>query len=160
MIYIVRPTLGLDAVTYSQSTQSDLHCSTIDLVFGGRETASQISQWDIVEVPGFESDHRVTQTILNIQPNRVANTRLDWGEAYKEPLITAVTNSLRGLDTTTALPTDVERNNYATDFIDRLNEAITATLPQKRPRPPPPDLRTVPDVKSAFNDAWRLLKGV
>ena len=127
-------------------------------MFGGRAIASLNPQWRIVDVPGFESDHRVTQTILNFQPNRVVDTPLDWKKVDKKRLQTAVQDALEGLDTTISLTTCLEIDKYAADMTDRINGAISATVPVTKPRTPSPDLRTVPEVKVAFDEAWIFLQ--
>lgn len=146
------------AITYSRSTQSDQHCSTIDLVFGSLAIASREPQWKVLDVPGFESDHRVTQTILDITPERATSTRLDWKRAKKKEVLAAVERALKSLDQSTELRTTSDADKYATDLVNLLHAATTATVPRTKPRTSPPDLRRIPEVKAAFDEAQSALK--
>lgn len=147
------------AITYSRSIQSDQHCSTIDLVFGSRAIASRDPQWKVLDVPGFESDHRVTQTVLDITPERATSTRLDWKRAKKKKVLAAVERALKPLDQSTELRTTSDVDKYASDLVNLLHAATTATVPRTKPRTSPPDLRRIPEVKAAFDKArsvWKM----
>lgn len=131
------------SITYSRSARSDQHCSAIDLVFGGCAIASRDPQWEVVDVAGFETDHRVTQTTLEIKPNRATSTRFNWKKANKQHVRTAVEAALKFLGQP-ALLTISEVDKYAANLVDLLYAAITTTVPPTKPRTFPPDLRRIP----------------
>ena len=57
------------STTWSRSDGTHKQRSTIDLAFANAAVASRFESWQIVDCPGFESDHRVTVTILDIAPD-------------------------------------------------------------------------------------------
>lgn len=70
-----------DKITYSRSLprKDGLHSSTIDLIFvskalldraPGREGACRV-----LNIKGFETDHRVTETTINIKPVEVVGVQ-------------------------------------------------------------------------------------
>ncbi|KAB5535345.1 hypothetical protein GE09DRAFT_1063397 [Coniochaeta sp. 2T2.1] len=64
-------------VTYSRSAD-DTTNSTIDLTFLGSSLHPLLIDWDIVDVEGFESDHRVIQSTLATSCNAVTKFHRLW----------------------------------------------------------------------------------
>lgn len=124
------------AITYSRSARPDQYCSTIDLVFGSLEVSSWNPRWSVLDVPGFHSDHRVTQTTLDIEPNLVARTRLDWRRANGPEVRRSVGEALQWLDGNIALPTTSAVDRYATKLADLLYAATASSVPLTKPRAP------------------------
>lgn len=138
-------------ITFSRSIQSNQRCSTIDLVFGGRHIVSRASQWNVVDVFGFESDHRVTQTVLDLQPNCAFRTPFNSKKANTDHVRAATKESLKSLNLTTPLKTPAELNEFASSFNTLCYAAITATVPKSQLRSFSPDLHANPDIKLAFD---------
>lgn len=112
----------------------------------------------VVDVPGFESDHRVTRTVLDITAERATTTRLDWKRAKKKKVRAGAMRALKSLDQPSLLLTPSDVDEYASNLANLLHAATTATVPRSKPRTSPPDLRRIPEVKTAFDEARNALK--
>ena len=102
---------------------------------------------------GFETDHRVTQTVLDLQPNCEIRPRLNWKRADTNHVRAAIRGALKSLNLATPLMTVAEIDEFASTFITLCYAAITATVPQSQLRSPSPDLLMIPEVKRAFDKA-------
>ena len=145
------------AITYSWGTRADQNASTIDLVFGGPAIVSRDPQWSIVEVDGFDSDHRVTQTSFDIEPTRATDNRLDWRRANRKLALRLIENSLRSLQKPALLST-AEIDEYTAKLVDLLRIAMITTVPKVKPRTYLPSLRSLPKIKFVFDNAKDALK--
>ena len=122
------------AITYSRSARSDQYCSTIDLVFGNPQAISWNPRWKIVDVPGFDSDHRVTQTTLDIVPRLFDKPRRDWNRVDVPEVRRCVKKALECLDGDVSLNTTSEIDQYAAKLADLLYAATASTVPLIKPR--------------------------
>ena len=143
------------AITYTRSVQGDRYCSTIDLVFGGQTLMSWNPQWEVLDVKGFETDHRVTQTILDIEPSQKTSTRLDLKKVDKENLKETVALGLESLDDL-SLSFISDMDKYAEKLIDVLDAGMTHCVPQTKPCIFHPTIRTSLSDKTALEEAQEL----
>ena len=136
-------------ITYSRSTNTEEHSSTIDLAFGDRVIASRDPQWSIVNVAGFESDHRVTQISFDITPYRTTSKRLNIKKANRDELRSATKEALKSLDRP-PLPTIEEADEFADSLGDRLTTVMDRTVPLTKPRGSRPNFRKIPRPKYSW----------
>lgn len=71
-------------ITYSRGELTDFYSSTIDLTFASPAIATRSRGCYVVDVPGFETDHRPIQTRLNMLPNQEVTRRLLWKKVDKK----------------------------------------------------------------------------
>ena len=109
------------AITYSRSTRVDQHSSTIDLVFAGSAIAIRDPEWKVLDVDEFESDHRVTQTTVDIQSACVTKNRRNWKKNNKSLAEAATREAFKSLDQT-PLYTVSEIDEYAAKMIKVINK--------------------------------------
>ncbi|KAJ0160825.1 putative RNA-directed DNA polymerase from transposon BS [Colletotrichum tanaceti] len=123
-------------VTYSRGTQNDgSFCSTIDLAFAGCSIADQIQDHGPLTVRGFESDHRVIQTILSLEPGRVRSTRHVWSQVNRSEFrrdVAAQLEDARLLGRLVCSKTGVD--HYFFDLLQILRDAIAHYVPLADPR--------------------------
>lgn len=85
-------------ITYTRSACKDGPCqSTIDLAFLGEFLAPRFLRWSVMDVEGFDSDHRVVQTTLDCPPNRQISIHRRWKETPEEDFRTSVQKNLLAL---------------------------------------------------------------
>ena len=70
--------------TYTISANPDGLSSTIAQVFGSPAIGIRGPLWQIVIVPGFETDHQVSQTTLSLELIREIWSRPDWKRVNKQ----------------------------------------------------------------------------
>ena len=146
------------AITYSRSPHEDRLSSTIDLTFGSASIAMTDPQWKIVDVPGFESDHRVTQLSLRFDIDEsIKAPRPDWKNADKAFVREAAQKALQSLDGMN-LDSPEATERYSTDMVKLLHAVVSKTIPLTKPPASSPDFRKVPHIREAYRKAEHLLR--
>lgn len=139
--------------TYTRSADPEGPSSTIDLVFGSPAIASREPLWQIADVPGFETDHRVSQTTLSLEPIREIWSRPNWKRANKQRVRAAAKYHLSLLDHTSALDTPAKIQKYSLDLAHSLKAVITDALPPPKPRKAHNDCKRQPTFQTALDKA-------
>lgn len=84
--------------TYTRSADPDGQIrSTIDLTFLGPHLTHRSLGWAVVDVQGFDSDHRVVRTTLDCPPVRQISIHRRWHETDLEAFRTSVERNLGDL---------------------------------------------------------------
>ncbi|KAL8688176.1 MAG: hypothetical protein Q9218_005850 [Villophora microphyllina] len=86
------------AITYSRSACMDQNSSTIDLVLGSYTVTTMDPRWELLDVEGFESDYRVTQTAFDIDTDYSIRAGFDWKRADKRKVRSAVKDRRQSLE--------------------------------------------------------------
>ncbi|EXF83885.1 zinc knuckle [Colletotrichum fioriniae PJ7] len=108
---------------------------TIDLVFAGRALISRVIGCDVVEVRGFESDHRVLRTVINSQLHREDGTRKLWKNVQTKKFRQDARERLGAL----GLP-PLHSPAALEEFIDAVTEAMQASIAKFVPILMPPSI--------------------
>ncbi|KAK6214968.1 zinc knuckle [Colletotrichum tabaci] len=122
-------------ITYSRGTQKDgTFCSTIDLAFAGCSIVDQIQDHGSLAVRGFESDHRVIQTILSVEPGRVRGTRYVWSQADRSEFRRDVAAQLEDAGLLRRLVcSKTGIDHYFFDLLQILRDAVAHYVPLADP---------------------------
>ncbi|KAG7064329.1 zinc knuckle [Colletotrichum scovillei] len=133
------------AMTYSRGSDQEKHTSTIDLAFLSQSLLHRFTDWSILEGRNFNSDHRIIQTTLLMEPDRTSSDRYLWGKADVAGFRAHVERELANsglLDT--ALMSKPDINAYFSKFNDIIRLAIPLHVPLAKPpvirrsaKPPP-----------------------
>ena len=146
-------------ITYSRSSDPNSPSSTIDLVFGSPAITTLDPQWQIVDVDAFDSDHRLSQTILSLEPFRESWSRPSWKKANKQRVLAATKYHLSFLDSTSPLDTRPKIRQYALNLARALKAVATDVLPPSKPRKPKANSKKQPSFQTALEKA-RLSFGI
>lgn len=85
-------------ITYTRSADpAGRSRSTIDLTFLGPHLTHRLLGWSVVDVQGFDSDHRVLRTTLDCPPVRQISIHRRWHETDIEAFRTSVERNLGAL---------------------------------------------------------------
>ncbi|EGU79108.1 hypothetical protein FOXB_10396 [Fusarium oxysporum f. sp. conglutinans Fo5176] len=118
------------------------YTSTIDLTCASSSLAQFVSNWSSPEVPGFDSDHRVIMTTLDLEIERVPSTYYLWKLVDPKEFREFVNNALEHLGFPT-LSSPVMADNYARRLVQAFGPAIQKLVPlapppgSKRPKNKP-----------------------
>ncbi|KAI3528724.1 zinc knuckle [Colletotrichum abscissum] len=133
------------AMTYSRGSDKEKHTSTIDLAFLSQSLLHRFTDWSILEGGNFDSDHRIIQTTLLMEPDRTSSDRYLWGKADVAGFRAHVERELANsglLDT--ALMSKPDINAYFSKFNDIIRLAIPLHVPlakhpviRRSAKPPP-----------------------
>ncbi|RYP82468.1 hypothetical protein DL769_001661 [Monosporascus sp. CRB-8-3] len=124
------------AITYSRSFGfNGRYCSTIDLTFAGRHVASRASRCKVLDVRGFETDHRIVETTLNVVANRAFGKWYLWKVANKPDFERNADRVLRPLQFP-KLETEADIDGYACQFVSALQILIKQEVEAARPLVP------------------------
>lgn len=66
------------AITFSNSTDTTKRSSTLDLTFVSERIRPAVAFCEPIEPPGFESDHRIIETLIGLRINREYKVRRCW----------------------------------------------------------------------------------
>ncbi|KAF4999739.1 hypothetical protein FDECE_11418 [Fusarium decemcellulare] len=97
-------------ITFTRSPTSQP--TTIDLTFISEGISQRRRDWKILDVPGFESDHRIIEMTLDIAPIRDTRTRRDWKGVKEKEFNKAVGENMEAIGTPDITTTD-EIDEYA-----------------------------------------------
>ncbi|KAM5359789.1 hypothetical protein ACJZ2D_014222 [Fusarium nematophilum] len=120
-------------VTFTRGLLEDGSASTIDLTFASHEIASHTLYCRVREVLGFESDHRVVETALDLPPAREYKTRYQWRKVDREKFVQHVTENLQQV----GLP-ELDTESQIDDFTDKILAVFKATMEKCVPLAPVP----------------------
>ncbi|KAH9883485.1 hypothetical protein F4778DRAFT_660496 [Xylariomycetidae sp. FL2044] len=115
-------------ITYSAGTDKAVRASTIDLTFLGRNLAPYFGDWGVVKVRGFESDHCVCQTRLNVGVKMETAPRFRWHKVRKDDFRQKLNQRLGVLDGLQALDTWEDIESYVSSLVDILEDVIVKTF--------------------------------
>lgn len=121
------------AITYTRSdeTKSTIR-STLDLAFISRQLCPRLINWEVLNVSGFGSDHRICQTRLRTIPNRRLGARFQWDKTNISQLRQMVEMGLDAIgpvDLTTSDDIDM----YVQKITQCLTDAIDHLVPKRYP---------------------------
>ena len=120
-------------VTYSRSTEeSRQFCSTIDLTFASINLATRCAGWGVVDVRGFESDHRVIETCFSLSPNRTVGICYLWELVHPRKLNQHMAAALSPLGFP-ALETKPAIDNYTERLVESMRAVIQLEVQTARP---------------------------
>lgn len=125
-------------ITFSSSENTDNRTSTIDLTFASKRVSSQVEHCRVLEVPGFESDHRIIETTLLIDVEREVKTRLCWIKANELDFSRTLMSLLPPEDP--ALHTREQISDYIVKVCDAVKVVTKLCVPtqfSRRPRRKP-----------------------
>ncbi|CVK85311.1 uncharacterized protein FPRN_06812 [Fusarium proliferatum] len=108
------------------------YSSTIDLTYASPSLIPFVRKWQSPDVPGFDSDHRVIMTTLNLEVNRVPSTYYIWKRADPDKFRACVGGSLKPIGFP-ALTTPAMVDNYARKVIQAFGPAIETLVPLAAP---------------------------
>ncbi|KAJ9415572.1 Endonuclease/exonuclease/phosphatase [Fusarium oxysporum] len=128
--------------------------STIDLTYASSAIVPFVRKWESPDVPGFDSDHRVIMTTLNLEIDRVPSTYYLWKLADPNKFRACVDGSLKPLGFP-ALTTPAMTDNYARKVVQAFNPAIERLVPLA---PPPGSKRPKARPSLVTQRAENLLK--
>ncbi|RKL51925.1 hypothetical protein BFJ70_g639 [Fusarium oxysporum] len=128
--------------------------STIDLTYASSAIVSFVRKWESPDVPGFDSDHRVIMTMLNLEIDRVPSTYYLWKLADPNKFRACIDGSLKPLGFP-ALTTPAMTDNYARKVVQAFNPAIERLVPLA---PPPGSKRPKARPSLVTQRAENLLK--
>ncbi|KAF5637881.1 hypothetical protein F52700_4584 [Fusarium sp. NRRL 52700] len=106
--------------------------STIDLTFASSSLVPFVREWQSPDVLGFDSDHRVIMTTLNLEINRVPSTYYMWKLAKPDKFRACVGNSLKAIGFP-ALTSTAMIDNYARKVVQAFGPAIETLVPLASP---------------------------
>ncbi|RBA20535.1 hypothetical protein FPRO05_07982 [Fusarium proliferatum] len=108
------------------------YSSTIDLTYASPSLIPFVRKWQSPDVPGFDSDHRVIMTSLNLEVNRVPSTYYIWKRADPDKFRECVGGSLKPIGFP-ALTTPAMVDNYARKVVQAFGPAIETLVPLAAP---------------------------
>ncbi|KAG5801061.1 hypothetical protein H9Q71_014357 [Fusarium xylarioides] len=108
------------------------YSSTIDLTYASSSLVPFVREWQSPDVPGFESDHRVIMTTLNLELNRVPSTYYIWKRADPDKFRACVGASLKPIGFP-ALTSPAMIDNYARKVVQAFGPAIETLVPLASP---------------------------
>ncbi|KLP19259.1 Uncharacterized protein LW94_3629 [Fusarium fujikuroi] len=108
------------------------YSSTIDLAYASPSLIPFVRKWESPDVPGFDSDHRVIMTTLNLEVNRVPSTYYIWRRADPDKFRACVGGSLKPIGFP-ALTTPAMVDNYARKVVQAFSPAIETLVPLAAP---------------------------
>ncbi|KAG4272698.1 hypothetical protein FPRO04_10440 [Fusarium proliferatum] len=108
------------------------YSSTIDLTYASPSLIPFVRKWQSPDVPGFDSDHRVIMTTLNLEVNRVPSTYYIWKRADPDKFRACVGGSLKPIGFP-ALTTPAMVDNYARKVVQAFGPAIETLVPLAAP---------------------------
>lgn len=108
------------------------YSSTIDLTYASPSLIPFVRKWQSPDVPGFDSDHRVIMTTLNLEVNRVPSTYYIWKRADPDKFRACVGESLKPIGFP-ALTTPAMVDNYARKVVQAFGPAIETLVPLPAP---------------------------
>jgi hypothetical protein len=122
-------------VTYSRGSEdSGKYLSTIDSVFAKKSLGKRILSCDIIAVPGFETDHRVIQFVLDTVPNIAELSRFNFRTVDEDMFLAKLDELVSSLPDSPLLECQVM------GFAEALNkcvlDATEATVDKKTPATP------------------------
>ena len=136
------------------TTQPEQQCSTIDLAFVGPAITGWNPHWEVLDVPGFESDHRVTQVTLPVTPTRIIQRRSNLNNANSRYVCATTEERLKmNLDLSTPLITVLQLEEFADKFGDLCQQTINDVAPPTQRHHSIQNPRQLPHVKAAFEKA-------
>ncbi|RYP34155.1 hypothetical protein DL767_004382 [Monosporascus sp. MG133] len=141
------------AITYSRSFgYNGWYCSIIDLTFAGRHVASRASRCKVLDIRGFETDHQIVETNLNVVANRAFGKWYIWQKANK---LNFERNAKRVLEPLQfpKLETEADIDEYACQFVSALQILVKQEVEAARPLVP--DAETLPPHINAQMDRER-----
>ncbi|KAF5683586.1 hypothetical protein FDENT_7198 [Fusarium denticulatum] len=106
--------------------------STIDLTYVSSSLIPFVREWQSPDVPGFESDHRVIMTTLNLEINRLPSTYYMWKLAKPDKFRACVGDSLKPIGFP-ALTSTAMIDNYARKVVQAFGPAIETLVPLASP---------------------------
>ncbi|EXL97398.1 hypothetical protein FOIG_10437 [Fusarium odoratissimum NRRL 54006] len=108
------------------------YSSTIDLTGASSSPAPFVSNWRSPHVPGFDSDHRVIMTTLDLDIEPVPSTYYLWKLVDPKEFCEFVNNALEHLGFPT-LSSPIITNNYARRLVQAFGPAIQNLVPLAPP---------------------------
>ncbi|KAF4976901.1 hypothetical protein FDECE_18418, partial [Fusarium decemcellulare] len=144
-------------ITFSRSGYIHRGVSTIDLTFASVRIADRAERYRIVDVPGFETDHRVIETTLAIEPRRETRVRRLWKRVDEAKFIQAVKSGLEAVGCSSEpgdLP-ELSQRDRIDDYIDKISKAVSSAVEQWVPVTTP---RASPRFRSVSNPALNRLR--
>lgn len=125
-------------ITFSRSMNTDSQSSTIDLTFTNEHFADRGAECRVVNIERFASDHRVIETILDMEPGRHNPVRRLWKKTNTERFLEAIRAKL---------PPDyapsVEEPHEIDERIHEINTALASAIDEC--------VRTVPRFRQRFH---------
>ncbi|KAF5641733.1 uncharacterized protein FTJAE_3992 [Fusarium tjaetaba] len=117
------------AITYSNSKDTSKRSSTIDLTFAEESISNSVGCCEVLQVPGFESDHRVIETSVKRTVKREAKTMPCWHKITPSKFQHHLKPRLPPLDS----PLDNEDQivSFFAKIIDALHVTMTENVPRR-----------------------------
>ncbi|KAF4946745.1 hypothetical protein FGADI_10949 [Fusarium gaditjirri] len=128
-----------EEVTFSNSQDTGVRSSTIDLTFASRKLVPSVLSGNALRVPGFLADHRIIETVLRRRINTRVRARHQWHEADLQIFQRNLEPLLPSLDA--PLDTDTQMDKYMTDIMFGLCETIQACVSKEFRDPQPRRLK-------------------
>ena len=113
-------------VTYSRGAgNSDRYAGTIDLTLGGEAVAELCSSCEVVDCPGFESDHRVTVTTFDMEVECETPWRFRWNlnDGEKSRIQRKISDEFKD-EARPPLQSDESIEEYTATVVDKLRNVL------------------------------------
>lgn len=127
-------------VTFSNSDDTEVRSSTIDLTFASGRIAGHVKHCKVLRISGFKSDHRVIKTVIHQNVERKIRPRRLWTKVDARRFTDTLRPRLPSIDD--SLDDDKRINEYYLKIHEAMNQTIRLCDPQtngtKRQRAPTP----------------------
>ena len=120
--------------------------TTIDLTFVGNAIDCRKLDWRVVPVRGFESDHRVTETTLDMEPNRLSDSVFLWHRVDMGKYWAGVKQSMEYLGRP-SLNTEKDIDSYVDRFLDSMYSTIYKVVPRTERQRPQRKISDTPQIR-------------
>ncbi|KPM46545.1 hypothetical protein AK830_g65 [Neonectria ditissima] len=132
-------------VTYSNSLDTDKRSSTIDLTFASQGISTQVEHCRVLDIPGFQSDHRLIETTLLLSLKQETKSRPFWKMVNEALFKHKLRSLLPPLDT--PLDTREQVSRYIVNVAEALRETQALCVPTSSSRPPRQRAPTKPELE-------------
>ncbi|KAF4949971.1 hypothetical protein FSARC_13332 [Fusarium sarcochroum] len=117
-------------ITYSNSTDTTIRSSTIDLTFASEQLSPSVESCTALQnVAGFQSDHRIIETVIRRDMERQDQSRPCWRKVDPENFSTNLERRLPPKDF--PLDTPEQINAYTAKIVQALSDTIQDSVPKK-----------------------------
>lgn len=115
-------------VTFSNSDDTEVRSSTIDLTFASGRIAGHVKHCKVLRISGFESDHRVIETVVHQNVERKIRPRRLWTRADPRRFTDILRLYLPSIDD--SLDDDERINEYYLKILEAVYRAMRRCVPQ------------------------------
>ncbi|KAF5004651.1 hypothetical protein FDECE_8864 [Fusarium decemcellulare] len=124
--------------TFSNSRDTSKRSSTLDLTFASKRVRPLVQSCEVKEAVGFQSDHRIIETVLQLDVPQEIKMRRCWEKVNQRKFRSTLRSHLP--DKNSPKGTQDQRNSYIAQVDEAVRKTIELCVPLKRcgPQPKPP----------------------